>query len=109
MSERGWTIRVFSTVAKGGSVQVMNRPTASNSVRIPALSHLNRYLPDAPQAVAAYAAFMRELGVDITKLGSHKHMPIDEEKLRTHVDHLARCIRSLALAYGGVTPGISTV
>ncbi|MCX6023191.1 MAG: hypothetical protein NTZ05_15985, partial [Chloroflexi bacterium] len=109
MAEHGWTIRVYSKVSKIRTVQLMNKPTASKMVRIPALSHLNRYLPHATQAVEEYAAFMRELSVDIAKLEPRGHIPVEEEALQTRVDRLADHIRALAHAYGGVTHSVSSI
>jgi hypothetical protein len=42
MSQRGWTIRVYSTKAGARSVQLMNKPTSAIAVRIPARLHLDR-------------------------------------------------------------------
>jgi hypothetical protein len=102
MSQRGWTIRVYSTIARGHSVQLMNKPTSAISVRVPARDHLNRYLPLAPQAVDRYSNLMLKLGLDIGKLGPNEHLPVSEELLLSDVDELVNCMRELAMAYGGV-------
>ena len=79
----------------------MNKPTASKFVRIPAQDHLNKYLPYGSKAVADYARLMRELGLDISKLGPRAHLPVEEDNLMGYIERLADSIRSLAKAYGG--------
>ncbi|HEY1296211.1 MAG TPA: hypothetical protein VGJ60_24295 [Chloroflexota bacterium] len=103
MSETGWTLRVFSSQASGGSVQLMNRPTNAPLVRIPALEHLRRYLPLATVAVERYARLMLNLGIDISKIGGQQHMPVSEEALMADVDELAECVRALAVGYSGTS------
>jgi hypothetical protein len=104
MSETGWTIRVYSTKASGGSVQVMNRPTNSIGVRIPSRNHLERYLPLGQAAVDKYVKLMLRLGIDISRLGPREQLPVDEEALVEHAGALAECLRELAMAYSGVLP-----
>lgn len=101
ITQKGWTIRVYSKAAKGGSVSLLWDQTMGRSrVRVPSCKRLSRCFPTASTAIESYTVFFDELGVDIRTLAEAQSQAIDENRLLPVAARLADCIRDLATIYG---------
>lgn len=108
ITQKGWTIRVYSKVSKSGSVSLMWNQ--SNGIRIPSYERLLRCLPSAVDAIDGYRALLQSLGVDIRTISEAQSLLINESLLLSNIVQLAACIRMLAVVHGatpvfGVTSG----
>jgi hypothetical protein len=102
ITQKGWTLRVFSKAAAGGTVSLMRDQVSSKSeVRLPSRARLERCFPTAEDRVAAYVSPWNELGADLAALGERQSLAVAEKAVLDHLDRVAECVRALATVYGG--------
>ena len=93
---RGFSLRVNSRVAGGGTVSVMNITGGQPAVGFPSLDWLTKYLPDHRAEIAAYAAALDGLGLDIFSYEGRRRGALPHERVIDGLDELAPCLVALA-------------
>ncbi|MGD9890820.1 MAG: hypothetical protein AB7U18_05960, partial [Dehalococcoidia bacterium] len=90
ITQRGWTIRVFSKAASMGTVAIIwDQSMGRGRIHIPSRDHLARYLPSAPEAVGDFVSFFASLGLDLTAIAEKQRLAIAEQQLVEAAEPLA--------------------
>ncbi len=101
ITQRGWTLRVFSKAARMGSVSVFWAQTiGTNQVRFPSYDRLARCLPTELVSVEEYTDLLLELGCNIKALSEKQNLAVEESSIITNIDRFTPIIKKFAAAYG---------
>lgn len=98
---RGFSLRVNSRKATRGTVSVMNITGGQPAVGFPSLDWLTKYLPDHRAEIAAYAAALDDLGLDIVSYEGRRRGALPYDRVIDGLDELAPCLLALAGAPSG--------
>ena len=95
-NNRGFSLRVNSPVAKGGTVGVMNVTGGQPDVGFPSMEWLRKYLPDHLAEIGAYASVLAGLRLDISSYEGARRGSLPVETVLRGLDDLAPCLLTLA-------------
>jgi len=101
ITQRGWTVRVYSKGAKGGSASLLwDQSIGKGIMRVPSYKRLTRCFPSSLSLVEDYVDFFRKLGVDTKAILENQSMPVMQTNLQDNIISLAVLIKKFALIYG---------
>lgn len=101
ITQKGWTLRVFSKAAGMGSVSVLwAQALGINQVRFPSYDRLVRCLPSELAGVDEYSDLLLELGCNIKSLSEKQSLAIEESRILRNIDRLVPIIKKFATTYG---------
>jgi hypothetical protein len=101
VTNKGWTLRVFSLQAQMRSTTLLWDQTPGRGiVRIPARDKLEKYLAGDLAAVSGYCDFLRHKGADVDSVSGTQSLPLAESILCNDAEALATHVRRLASIYG---------
>jgi len=94
ITQRGWTVRVYSKIATGGSVSLLwDQSIGKETIRVPSYKRLARCFPLSLDLVENYASFFRKLGVDTQMISEKQSMSVSQKDLENNVVSLSQLIR----------------
>lgn len=106
---KGWTLRVFSKVARARSVSLMwDTAIGAGRIRVPSHAKLIRCLPSAVEALGKYQELMRSLGANLGAISERESLSVEEDRLIQIVEPLSAVIARIAESYGESTIGGGT-
>jgi hypothetical protein len=102
ITQKGWTLRVYSKAASMRTVSLLwDQVSSKSEVRVPSKARLDRCFPTAHDQVGEYVALCKDLGADVTALDEAQSLAIPESAVISEIDRLVACVRALATVHGG--------
>ena len=95
--KQGFSLRVFSRIASGRDVSVLNIRGGATEIGFASRAHLKRYLPDHGEAITAWCELIRRMGGEIDIAGmAQVPIRIAKPRFEEHMAGLSECLYALS-------------
>ena len=95
-NNQGFSLGVNSPVSSNGRLSVMSITAGRPKVYFPALSKLEKFLPNHDTAIKDYASLLKDMGLDIGKYEENQRPSLPLDTVLGKLSELASCVQALA-------------
>ena len=88
-NNRGFSLRVRSTLPRVGTISIMNRTAGRDEIEVASPAKLREYLPSHRAEVAAYSLLLTELGIDVDSYEVQQRPRLGMQTVLDRIDEFA--------------------